>query len=255
MATKSFLAFGCPHVPYHSKTAHEWLIGQVAERQPDHVICLGDLFEADAASVHSSDYAEHDLLDEFKAGADYLEALRSVSPNSRTHWLLGNHDSNIIRRDARRIPKKLRSMCDWNKHFEEFKSWKQSPYIKSRKGCIVLGQCIFTHGFDVGVNSDELEALQFANYVGQAFCLVTRAHTHHPRDVDQCHRTRRVPLPFYAANAGTLCDIPRMEYAHRMDTSQWGSAVVVGEYQELKSPRMSRTWEARTIIHRMGMEL
>lgn len=255
MATKSFLAFGCPHVPFHSKTARIWLLQQILSRQPDVIVCLGDLFEADAASVHASDYAEHDLLTEFRVGADYLESVRQAGDGAECYWLHGNHDQNLRRRDARRIPKKLRSLCDWNEHCSEFAHWKQIPYIKSRRGCLQLGQqVIFTHGFDVGVNSDELEAIQFANYVGQANTLTIRAHTHRPEPPTQCRRTRKILLPFFFANSGCMCDIEQLEYADRVDTSMWGSAVVVGEFIETKSPRLSPCWTAETIVHKYGYQ-
>lgn len=255
---KKFAAFGCVHVPFQSKQAHDWLLARLQEHKPDVVVCLGDLFEAGAASVHPNEY-DHDLMDEFAIGSDYLRSIRDVVGHDKEFvWTLGNHDDNIKRADSRRIPKSIRRNCDWNnsKWSGEYQHWKQIDYRKTKHGCYQLGQVVFIHGYDAGRNSDENEALQFAYYLnGQSHRLVVRAHTHRPMSVTQCMKTASIPLPYWSANVGTMCDIPKMDYASRSDTAQWGSAVILGDSQvELNSPRVSRCWSAEVIVNKLGWQ-
>jgi hypothetical protein len=69
--------------------------------------------------------------------------------------------------------------------------------------------------------------------------------------VQRCYRTKAVPLPFWYANPGCIRDLAP-NYIKRKRHHQWGQGVVIGEAEITKSPRMSRTWEARTEIFRMA---
>ena len=65
------------------------------------VVCLGDLFDASAASVHP-DEVKHTLLDEYAVASNFLEQVRRAAPtNASFVWTLGNHDDNIQRCDPR----------------------------------------------------------------------------------------------------------------------------------------------------------
>lgn len=247
--TKRFVAFSCTHVPFN--TDPKPLLGLISEYNPDVVVHLGDLFDSSASSVHSDkDEYTHSLLDEYRAGADLLSSVRDMCSKAEFVWCLGNHDDAIQKQDARRIPKQLRSAVHWNnsKYAKEFTKWQQIPYVKDKRGCYQLGQVVFIHGYDAGVNSDETEAIQFANYLGgQAHRLVIRGHTHRPCRVTQCQRTKKIPLPYWYANAGTWCDPSQLFYAQRLDTFLWRPAVVVGETQVTKSPRVRVCWEAEMV--------
>jgi predicted phosphodiesterase len=251
-----FAAFSCTHSPLHSEAAVAAMLGVLIDHRPDVVVHLGDLLEASHASVHPDEH-EHDALDEYREGARILDAVRDVAPDARLVWCLGNHDDNIQRKDARRVPKRYRravhwSACPWR---ESYGTWQQVPYRKHRAGVYQLGQVLFAHGWDAGVNSDELEAIQVNNLCGgHAHTLVVRGHTHRPVPPTRCTRTKRVPLQTWYANAGTLCDVERMEYAHRSDTSAWGPAVVVGETLLGRACMPAVNWSAETVCLCKGVQ-
>ena len=193
MSTAKFAAISCVHAPVHNKKSQEWLLNNLEGRDLTHFILLGDLFDASAASVHP-DTAEHSLKDEYESAADYLSRIRKILPKkTKFVWILGNHDDNIQANDERRIPSDLRSLVHWNncqEFSQEFLQWQQIPYVKNKKGCYKLGQCIFFHGFDCGMNSDELEGLQMAYACGSpAWSLTVRGHTHRPVQPTQTKRT------------------------------------------------------------------
>jgi len=105
---------------------------------------------------------------------------------------------------------------------------------------------VFSHGYEAGTNGDELEALYMANEYG----LYVRGHTHRPCKVTQAQRTKAVPLRYWYANSGTIRKMD-CDYMNRKRQAMWGSAVVVGEAEMIKSPRMRRCWDAHTETFRM----
>lgn len=252
--TARFVAISCVHVPHSSEGALDWLISRLQEIKPTHFVLLGDLFEASSVSVHPNEY-EFSLEEEYYAGAQYLETLRdNLDPSTQLVWLHGNHDDNILTRDPRRTPRGLRSLLSWNRHDElgpVFQRWKQVRYSKSPSGVYRLGPVIFTHGYDCGTNSDELETLQFAYMLGgHAHRLFLRGHTHRPTPViRQCRRTMKIPLPWYYGNVGTMGPL-NPDYMNRRDSSQWGAALCCGE-ASLSEPRRPspRDWEAQMELY------
>ena len=116
-----------------------WVLDEITDYKPHVVVCLGDLFDASAASVHP-DEVKHTLLDEYAVASNFLEQIRRVSPtNASFVWTLGNHDDNIQRCDPRRIPEGLRDIVNWNNtriYGDEFRKWKQYPYEKG-------AQCVY----------------------------------------------------------------------------------------------------------------
>jgi hypothetical protein len=162
---------------------------------------------------------------------------------------MGNHDDNLKSQDPRRIPRALRAVADFM-HAEPFaaeaRRWHWTPYVKGKRGCVEIGPVVATHGFDVGQNSDELEALQFMNATGGApHRLFIRGHTHRPVPPTQCRRTKSIPLPWWYANAGT-CGPLEPGWMSRRDTSQWGSAIIVVDVLERQRVR-GRAWDARLL--------
>lgn len=227
----SFVAFGCLHVPLHNLEHVKRLVQAIKAKKPDYLVCTGDLFEAEAASVWAKG-KEHDVLDEFIAGGEVLGEIANACPSASKVWLLGNHDANLTKNDERRVPKEFRRLCDWNRCKETgsiFTEWRQIPYRKASIGCFQLGQVVFYHGFDCGATSDDTEALQFNNYTGgAAHRLFIRSHTHRALPVTQCRKSAKIELPFYYANVGTLCEVEKMDYAQRLDTGKWGPGPLYG---------------------------
>jgi predicted phosphodiesterase len=239
MENAKFVAASCFHAPHNPEAPFEWLLGRLSDLNPTHFILLGDLFDASSVSVHPNDHVEK-LEYEYEKASILLSRIHDVLPNAELIWTLGNHDDNIQTGDPRRTPKALRSLLHWNKHWEwgaEFRKWKQIPYIKGPRGVYRLGPVRFYHGFDAGVNSDELECLQMVGAIkDQAYSLWVRGHTHRPSPgVLQCKRTQKILLPWWYANAGTMGPL-KPDYTKRKDTVQWGHAIIKGECS-LGSPR------------------
>jgi len=248
----------CTHSPFTPPATHAWLLDTLADlKHVTHLVHLGDLFEASAASVHP-DESDHCLLDEYMHAAAFLASLRSVLPKRTVfHAIMGNHDDNLKASDPRRIPSALRGVTDFL-HAEPFASearhWRWTEYRKDRKGCLEIGPVILTHGFDAGRSSDELEAIQFANFCGgHSHRLVVRGHTHRPVPPTQCRRTSSVPLPWWYMNVGT-CGPLQPGWMRRRDTSQWGSALGLIECKMKAFPPFSeKDWNAQLL--RMPNEL
>jgi len=251
-----FAAISCIHVPHADPKIKDWLLDTLEGLDLTHFVLLGDLFDAAAASVFN-DEVDHVLEDEYEIASEYLEDIRSVLPTTTKYiWMLGNHDDNLQANDARRIPKELRSLVQWNNHKDfgkEFRKWRQFPYEKSKKGCYQLGQVIFNHGYDCGQNSDELEGLQMAYSCGGApsWRLTVRGHTHRPIPVTQAKRTAKVLLPHFYVNAGSIgLGSSQPNYMKRKDVTQWGAGIVVGCCKTGKNHRLkSREWDADLITY------
>ena len=250
-------AISCTHVPYHSRRAMDRLLHRLTEigdeRPLTHFVHLGDLMDADAASVHADDPADHTLLDEFHAAADLLRRIREVLPSDcALVWLHGNHDDNIRRADARRIDRRVRPLCDWNNVAgvcDEFRMWKQVPYRLGRHGCYQLGPLIFSHGYSASQNSDELEGLRLAVACGGwAHRLVIRGHTHRPLPPTQCKRTATVLLPWWVCNVGHCAFDERAPYTYRVDISRWGRAMLLAECATGRADRLgAASWDAEVM--------
>ena len=249
MHLTQWAAFSCTHCPFQNEQSVAWLLDQLAKLspRPNHLIMLGDLFDASAASVHPDEFS-HVLEDEYLHGAEFLMRCRAAVPwRCEYWWLLGNHDDNLQRADKRRIPKELRSVVNWNKFGSEFNRWRQLPYVKAPSGVLQLGQVMFTHGFESGSNSGELEALQLSYMLGgTSHRLVVRGHTHRPEPVTQCMKNKNVPLPFWHANAGTLGPL-QPSYMHRKNAFLWGPGLVVGECALGYNPLGGRQWTAELL--------
>lgn len=223
----------------------------IRDHNPHVLIHGGDLLEASSASVHPQDEPIN-ILDEYRSGAETLDAMAEAAPKARRVWCLGNHDDNIQRRDPRRVPRQYREALHWSQQQAvsgSFARWEQVPYKKDAAGVFQLGQVVFAHGFSL---NPELEALQLNNYVGgYAHRLVVSGHTHAPTHPTPCQRTRKVSLPLWHANAGTMADVSELSYMDRNDKWAWGAAVVLGECDTSGPCLPGRRWEAETRILRM----
>ncbi len=241
--TKSFLAFSCVHCPLQDAEAVDFLLHTIGKLKPDVIVHLGDGHEADSASRWPNEY-DWSLSEEFKSHNEFLKSIRKASPKSRRIFLPGNHDDNL--QSINRIDIRLRNLCDYNEHEPELREHWEQPinYVYSRRrGVWRLGQVTFCHGYEASASADELQSI----LLGMPYGLFVGGHTHKPLDVTQAYKTRSIPLPYWYANTGCMRDMKPVWMA-RKRTHQWGQAITVGKASIVKSPRMSRQWDAQTII-------
>lgn len=245
---KSFLAFSCPHVPLHDRTAQKWLLKQIADRQPDVVVHLGDGMEMDSASRWPSE-ASWSIEDEFNGFNDYLRSIREVAGDAELVFIEGNHESNAL--TVNRIDKRLRGALDYRKekNVPELQHWNANTrYVYDRRrGVYRLGPVAFAHGFEHAANCGRDQAV----LLGDPYGLLITGHTHRPTSVSQVWLTPQIPIPYWHANAGTLRDMDSASYMERKRRHRWGQAIVHGETLITKSPRMSKCWDAETLVFRM----
>jgi len=243
-----FVAFGCLHASLHDQKAVDWLISTIATEKPDYVVCLGDLIEANAASQwDDAKELAIDLDDEYVAANEILSQVRKASPRADRWFIAGNHEANVVR--AGRIDKRIRSRCDWLKGIPELHSWRVNrDYNYSRgRGCFSLGQVTFTHGYETARTKLAAEAIYFC--LNSPFGLYVSAHTHRPERVSEIV-WGELPMQRWRANVGCLRNL-EPSYMERRHKWNWGHGLIVGEAKPLKSPRMSKEWDAEVRVLQM----
>lgn len=254
-----FLAFSCLHSPLHSEEHVEALIKHNQDHKPHEVINLGDLYEASSASKWCKEDGI-ELRDEYKTANNILKRIRQVNPDAKYTFLEGNHDANILAKD--RLPQGVRSLLDYNEpqtqngiiiNDELVYHWKNKrKYIYHKlKGAYRLGAVCFSHGFEAGASSDEMQALYFNQ--DWANSLFISGHTHRPTEgqVRRVMKTKGRGLPFWYLNAGCSCNIDLMDYMDRKNRAQWGNGYVYGSCDVIRSPRLGKTWEAHCVVTKM----
>ncbi|MDB4507377.1 metallophosphoesterase [bacterium] len=256
-----FLAFSCIHAPLQSEAHIEEIIKVNQDKKPNEVIMLGDLFEASAASKWGKENAA-DLIVEYERGNDILESIRKVNPDAKYTFLEGNHDANILAKG--RFEADIRNMLDFNipqgykqangnfvqVNREFLENWnRNTPYVYHRtRGSYRLGAVCFAHGFEAGTSSDEMQAIHFNQLWANS--LFISGHTHRPTEgvAKRVMKTKGRGLPFWYLNAGCSCDIDKMDYMDRKQRGLWGNGYVLGSCDLVKSPRLSKTWEAECFV-------
>ena len=262
---RRWAAISCVHCPFENKAAQEAMLNALADAgdrygQLTDFVMLGDLIEAGAiGSVHPNEY-DHTLEDEYRAAAGYLEAIRSVLPAScRLHWTLGNHDDNLQVNDQRRTPAAVRGLIHWSQSpwADAFARWEQYPYrkpsIHEAGGCLQIGQCVVSHGWDVAQNSSRNEAFQLSYATGSwPHRLFVRGHTHTGEHVQQAHVTPKTPTHTWFCNPGTMGPL-RPPYTHRR-WAMWMPGVAWGECQVHHRPSRfpGKCWDAHVEVRNGG---
>jgi len=236
---KSFIAFSCSHFPFEHKPTINRILNEIQDRQPDVVVHLGDLIEADAASQWGSEVS-HSLQDEFDGANGFLQDLLDASPKAEHVFMMGNHDFNL--ENPGRIDKRIRSLCGFKRNLPALKSFKVYDYAYNRRAVHRIGQVSFYHGNECGASSDEAQSI----ILGVPYGLGISGHTHRGTPVTQA-RKGQIPLPYWSANAGCSrefdCDFMLQKRQFR-----WSHGMVVGEAKELKSPRLKCCWEAESVV-------
>jgi len=216
---------------------------RVKDFKPTVYCMLGDVIDADAASVHPVDAAKS-LLEEYKAAADHLAQVRDVLPKGcRLVRFDGNHDDNVQVPDPRRIPKAMRESSNWRNLIgvsDEFERWETVPYVNDRRGVRQIGPVVLYHGFECGSNSDFTEAAKLHYITGsRPGRLFVRGHTHRPMDPTRGMVNASTPMALHYMNVGHLGPA-KPQYMARRSSLLWQHAMGLIETK-------GETWEARLI--------
>ncbi len=219
------LAYSCTHIPRHDKEAEDWMLGRISDEQPDIIVHIGDLIEAEAASKFKHSGVTWDLLGEYEQADEHFLRVYEAYPPARRVFLKGNHDANI--QDIGRIDSALWRLADPKQNMKRWSLFEHpTEYIFDKfRGTFKVGQITFAHGWSTAVNADKIHALELADPYG----LYVGGHTHRPERVSQISATQTIPLPYWAANVGTLRDIVDVHWMERKKRSRWGQAVFIGE--------------------------
>jgi predicted phosphodiesterase len=246
--TARIAVVGDTHVPFMVPKAFDWACNQIKAFKPTHIIHLGDLFEADAASIHGNEYS-HDLHDEYAAAAEALQRLEASAPEAQLYWLLGNHDDNIQAADSRRVAKSIRRAAHWSRSREfgpTFDRWRQVPYEFSPKGALQIGQTFFYHDFN---GNWDMNLIRVNNLLGgHAHRLGVFGHHHKVIPPTQAMRTKSIPLPLWGASPGTLGPL-KPDWTRRQDTSHWGHGIAFVEALKGRACQPAKNWSCEVLSY------
>lgn len=243
--TARIIAWSDPHCPFQSPEAVGFLLSVIRRHRKrlTHCVCLGDVFEGAAASKWNNEYT-HDLVDEYEQGSALLREVAKAAGKAKCFWLLGNHDANL--QAVARLDKGVRRVAHWSssRWAGDFARWRQLPHIFSPAGALQVGQILFKHGYE---SNEEMEALKWVRMTGDhANRLVVGGHTHTPRKPSQLERTKKIHLPWWYCNTGTVGPL-KPGWTERKDTHSWGPGVMWIEAKMGRACQPSRNWEAHLL--------
>ena len=242
---KTFLAFGCVHVPIHDTDGVAWLVEQVRERQPDVLVCLGDMLDAEAVSRHDK-ASPRRLIDEYEAADGLCAQLNEAAPKAKKVWLAGNHEQRIQRPEHAM----LSDVLDYRKHLRATRRWKHIDYVQDDDHTFNLGQVTFMHGFAVGTASCKYESYDYGVENG----LTVYAHTHRPHPVHRISLGTR-KLRCHHVNTGTFISREAVKgpggYMQAQRTKDWGQGIVVGAACTKRRMDPHYRWRAELIVNKM----
>jgi len=245
MSKKTFIAFGCTHIPHYDREYAENLIGQIRERKPDLIICLGDLLDTGAISI----YPKTDVVKlgrECEEADKFLNAINDAAPKAHKVFMEGNHEERIWRPDQSAIS----TMLDFRKHIKSLRPWKYYSYIENPRYTYRTGQLTFWHGnacTKSGVTED-YEGIDLSGPKECAHGCYIHAHTHRPCEPGALRANAR-RLPFWRCNVGCGIDFKwvQQDYAKKRNISQWQHAFIWGWHETKRRYDGQPNWDIELI--------
>lgn len=247
-----FAAFSCLHAPITHKGYFNWLISQIEEIKPDVIVNLGDWWEAKPAKRFPQwDDEKWSVLDEHREVARQANEINRVAPQAKRVLLFGNHDDNFFGTNPDRIPEDVRAALRWQENKDTSAALKDWTVIEeySHRARFRLGQVTFQHGCDAALNSMQKASYLYSVPNGLYVC----GHTHRPIPVTQVQHLQ-VHLPYWYANPGCGADWDKMHYMKRLNMSNWGRGLIVGEVSDASANHRKAffsepQWSAELRIH------
>lgn len=250
---QKILGFSCLHAPITHGQYFNWLIGQIEEFKPDHIVNMGDWVEGIAMSRWpKNDRQRWTWYDELKALSEQAVAINVAAPSAKKYWLYGNHDDNCFGDHPDRIPADLREAVQWRNNKDAavaLKDWNVIDRYTDRTR-LRLGPITFQHGTSANQSAEKDKA--YLN--GTPYGLYIQGHTHRPVELTQA-RERQVRLPYWYCNPGTGIDFDKAFYMERCSMALWGRGAVLIETPGVEHSRTayaSKQWDATVKIHSMA---
>lgn len=104
------IIYGDAHIPYHDQKLMDILLSIIEDLQPQHIVDLGDLVNADQISSHPKNHDQlTGLQSELNQAHVWLEAVSLVAPKANKTILTDNH---FYRRVATKIAKENYGIAD-----------------------------------------------------------------------------------------------------------------------------------------------
>ena len=143
---KSILVISDLHIPYHHRSAFDFLRALKAKYKPDLVVNIGDELDQHALSMHDSNPDLPSAGDELRMSKTYIKELEKIFP--KMTLVHSNHSSLVYRRALKHgLPTDyLRS---YNEYLGVSKNWK---WVDDLTITLPDGsRCFFTHGISADV--------------------------------------------------------------------------------------------------------
>jgi predicted phosphodiesterase len=163
MKNKRILVISDMHIPYHHPDSIEFLKEIKKEFKPDKIVCIGDLLDFHAISMHDHNPDLYSAGHELKEARKYIKELESVFPEMIE--VDSNHSSLVYRRAL-----KYGMSKEFLKSYGEFLGTKKWKWIDDLTLTMSNGQrCFFTHGRSA-------EVLKVSQTMGMS-CVQGHYHT------------------------------------------------------------------------------
>jgi predicted phosphodiesterase len=262
--TEKIVAFSCTHIPLQDNEYMGWLHDIIDEVRPDHLVHLGDLFEAKSVSRFKTkdgkSYYPWTLVDEYRAADrllfDLADTAKLANPGVQLVLTEGNHDWNI--RAWERSGQDLAGVIDYREYTNRAKgidlentlsNWLWKPYVNDpQRAAYRVGPVVLCHGFYTSKMASRDMALEYADPWG----LYVGGHTHQPVPPTQAMWIR--PVEKFYMNVGTARDIWDVRYMEQNSRLKWGQAAAVIETAVPRYPtyiKNGRAWDAELRVFRM----
>jgi predicted phosphodiesterase len=171
--------------------ARDAFLRDLAQVKPDTIIMLGDHLDAGGTfSTHQRNYT-HEMTESYDADVnaanEFLDLIQQASPNSRIHYLSGNHEQHIERwvartfqsyADAKMVLERLgpEAVLRLRERGITYYQSGEKYMGLSIPGTIRLGKCFYTHGVSHGRHATSTHLDRFG-------ASVWHGHTHRAQSV------------------------------------------------------------------------
>jgi predicted phosphodiesterase len=171
--------------------ARDAFLSDLARIKPDTIIMLGDHLDAGGTfSSHQRNYT-HEMTESYDsdvhAANEFLDLIQVASPNSRIHYLSGNHEQHIERwvartfdsyADAKMVLDRLgpEAVLRLKERGITYYQSGERYMGLSIPGTIRLGKCFYTHGVSHGRHAT-------ATHLDRFGASVWHGHTHRAQSV------------------------------------------------------------------------